>query len=162
MLGVDHGACVVVRIEVAQIVPRRLEERVHRVALAARRPAAFRAGRVDERRIARERRAFAGDRHVGRQQDRQLVVGDRHFAAALAVDDRNRRAPIALPRDEPIAQAVVDARLAPTPIAARRSAIALRARALDMPLKSSLAIKRPSSTYGCLERRGDRRRPGAR
>ena len=40
------------------------------------------------------------------------VVGHGDFAALLAVDDRNRRAPVALARDEPVAEAVVDLRFA--------------------------------------------------
>ncbi len=39
---------------------------------------------------------------------RQVLVGNGHDAAALAVDDRDRAAPVALARDEPVAQAVVD------------------------------------------------------
>ncbi len=43
-----------------------------------------------------------------RQLDRQLLVGHRHHPALIAVDDRDRRAPVALARDQPVAQAVVD------------------------------------------------------
>jgi hypothetical protein len=39
------------------------------------------------------------------QDDRQLVVGHRHVAAARAVDDRDRAAPVALARNAPVAQA---------------------------------------------------------
>ncbi len=46
------------------------------------------------------------------QLDRQLVVGHGDDAALLAVDDRDRGAPVALARDEPVAQAVVDRRFA--------------------------------------------------
>ena len=47
-----------------------------------------------------------------RQLHRQLVLGHRHDPAALAVDDRDRAAPVALARDQPVAQAVVDRRVA--------------------------------------------------
>ena len=146
----------VVRVEVAQIVPRRFEERVHRVALAARRSAA--RGHVVLTNVghARQRRAFAGDRHVGGEQHRQSVVGHGHLAALLAVHDRNRRAPIALARHEPIAQAVVDGLARRARRASRRCAIASRARSLDMPVKSPLAISRPSSTNALRRRRVDR------
>jgi hypothetical protein len=39
------------------------------------------------------------------QHHRQLVVGHRHRAAAVAVDDGDRAAPVALARDAPVAQA---------------------------------------------------------
>ena len=41
-----------------------------------------------------------------RQEDRELVVGHRDDAARVAVDDRDRAAPVALPREAPVAQAV--------------------------------------------------------
>ena len=48
------------------------------------------------------------------QQHRQLVLGDRHGAALVAVDDRDRRAPVALARDQPVAHPVLDGPAAPT------------------------------------------------
>ena len=39
------------------------------------------------------------------QFERQLLVGHRHVAAARAVDDRDRAAPVALARNAPVAQA---------------------------------------------------------
>ena len=42
------------------------------------------------------------------QQHRQVGLGHGHGAAVRAVDDRDRRAPVALARDQPVAQAVVD------------------------------------------------------
>ena len=54
---------VVLRIAEAQEVPRRVDERVHRVGLAPRRPAALRTRHVDELRHLRQRRvAAAGER----------------------------------------------------------------------------------------------------
>ena len=57
------------------------------------------------------------------EQHRQLVLGDGHRAAVVAVDDRDRAAPVALPREAPVAQAVGDRRLARAPAraATRRS-----------------------------------------
>ena len=46
--------------------------------------------------------------HVIGREDRQLVVGHGHDPVVRAVDDRNRTAPEALARDQPVAQAVVD------------------------------------------------------
>jgi hypothetical protein len=41
-----------------------------------------------------------------------LVLRNGHGAAALAVDDRERLAPVSLAREEPVAEFVVDARAA--------------------------------------------------
>ena len=113
--GVPRGL-VVQRVAVAQEVPGRVDERVHRVRLALRRPAARRAGDVDPVLGRRQRRAALGlvVLNVG-QRHRQLVLGDRHEAVALAVDDRDRAAPVALAGDQPVAQAVVDRRV-PAPL----------------------------------------------
>ena len=53
---------------------------------------------------------LAGRRHdrVGRQDHRQVLVGHGHDAARVAVDHRDRRAPVALAADQPVADAVVD------------------------------------------------------
>ena len=93
--------------------------------------------------IARERRAFARRTQTSAAaRPAGLIVGNRHFAAALAVHDRDRRAPIALARDEPIAKAEVD-RLSCRARALRGARRSRRARArCDMPVKSSLAISR--------------------
>ena len=48
------------------------------------------------------------------QDDRQVFFRDRHRPARLAVDDRDRRAPVALARDTPIAQAVLHLLVAQT------------------------------------------------
>ena len=47
------------------------------------------------------------------QQHRQLVLGHRHGAALVAVDDRDRRTPVALARDQPVAHPVLDGPAAP-------------------------------------------------
>src|SRR5690606_17112182 len=46
--------------------------------------------------------------HVGRQLDRQVLLALGHDPTAVAVEDRNRRAPVALARDQPVAQPVRD------------------------------------------------------
>ena len=100
---------VVVRIDVAQEVPRRVDERVHRVRVAQRVAAAARARDVHPLLVGGERRLPL--RRVVldvRQEQRQLVLGQRDGAARVAVDDRDRRAPVALPREAPVAQPVRD------------------------------------------------------
>ncbi len=108
--GLAERQLVVPRVGVAQVIPRRVHERVHRVRVAPRRPAAFRAGRVDERLHALEHRLTLGlvVLHVFRQQHRQLVFGHRHDAALRTVNHRNRCAPVPLARDQPVLQTVID------------------------------------------------------
>ena len=104
---------VVASVAVAQEVPGRVDEGVHRVRLAPRRPSAARALGVDPLLGGGQRRAAL--RRVVlevRQADGQVVLGDGHDAVALAVDDRDRAAPVALAGDEPVAQAVVDGAVA--------------------------------------------------
>ncbi len=108
---VDH-ALVVVRAGVAGEVPGRLDEGVHGVGFALGRCAALRAAALVELGHLRQRRAGAIRHHVFGQHDRQLVFRHRHVAAAVAMDDRDRAAPVALAADAPIAQAELGARLA--------------------------------------------------
>ena len=107
---VDHrrraGTCV------AHVVPRRIDERIHRIGLALRRLATTRACRLDEIAPLRERIAGAVGHAILGQNDRQIGFRHRHVAAGRAVDDRNGRAPVALARDAPIAQAIRDPLLA--------------------------------------------------
>ncbi len=104
--GVDR-AVVLLRREIAVEVPGRVHEGVHGVRLAPGFPSAPRAGRAHERLHLLERvSALAREGRVGREDDRQLVVGHRLHAVLLAVDDRDRRAPVALPADEPVLEAV--------------------------------------------------------
>ncbi len=100
---------VVVGVEVAQEVPRRVDEGVHGVGLAARGSATPRTGRVDPVLRRRERAAALGRvvLDVG-ELDRQLLVGHRDDAVGVAVDDRDRAAPVALAGEQPVAKAVVD------------------------------------------------------
>ena len=107
---VDHRRRV--RARVAHVVPRRIDERVHRVGLALRRLAARRARDVDEVGALAQRIAAAVGHAVLGQHDRQVLLRHRHRAARLAMDDRDRRAPVALARDAPVAQAVRRALLA--------------------------------------------------
>src|SRR5207244_2176023 len=83
-------------------------ERVHRVGLAPRGARAARAARAYPALCRGQRRAPL--RRVVLDLGQlygQLLLGHRDDAATLAVHDRNRAAPVALARDEPVAQAVV-------------------------------------------------------
>ena len=109
---------VVVRIDVAQEVPRGVDEGVHRVGLAAPLLPAAGTGHADpvlvggQRRLPLRRVVL----DVGQQQG-QLVVGHRHGPAVVAVDDRDRAAPVALAREAPVAETVRDRRRALPPSA---------------------------------------------
>ncbi len=100
---------VIVRVAVAVEIPRRIHERVHRVRLASRRPAAFRASRIHELRRGRQRRlAHSRQLRVRRQQHRQVFVRHGYHSVFRAVHHRNRRAPISLPRNPPVFQSEYD------------------------------------------------------
>ncbi len=109
LVGVVEGAVGVVGAEVAVLVPGRVDEGVHGVGLALGVLAADGALRLPEALAALERR-FAGGDEVGvlRQDNGQVFLGDRDGAVVGAVDDRDRRAPVALAADQPVAQAVGD------------------------------------------------------
>ena len=96
---------IVVRVHVAEVVGRRSGESGHGrkfVGPAFRRRPLLDAG---QRRFALLRGAEVGD---GRQFERQFVLGERAGDVVLVVD-RERLAPIALAREDGVAQAVVDA-----------------------------------------------------
>ena len=59
-------------------------------------------------RVAVERVPRLGERRVLGELYRELVDGDGHLAAVAAVNDRDGAAPVALARDAPVAQAIVD------------------------------------------------------
>ena len=108
------------RIGEAHEIPGRIDERIHRVRLARRRPAALRAGDVLPCRMAVKRIAGLIERHVVGQLDRQVFGRDRHDAANLAMDDRNRATPIALAGNAPVSELVVDLPLGLRPVAEHR------------------------------------------
>ena len=154
------------RREVAEPVPGRVDERVHRVRLAACRSAAARARRVQERLVVVERVVAAAGVVDGLgQADGQVLVRDRHDAVDRAVDDRDRRAPVALAADQPVAQAVGDLRLgqATSRPARRRSpsppssaGMPLNAPLLTRPSPAAWAMYAPSiGASAILAGRGD-------
>src|SRR5260370_33965301 len=92
-------------------MPRRARERIERVGFALALSPAFWArgvdklGNVRERRLPRARRLIVRD--IG-QHHRQLLVGNGHDSAILAVCDRDRASPASLSRNSPVAQPVAD------------------------------------------------------
>ncbi len=64
-------------------------------------------------RVAQQRVAGGGEVDVLGQHDRELRLGHRHHAAGGAVNERDRRAPVALAADAPVAQAPYGLALAP-------------------------------------------------
>ena len=102
------GSRRVGRIGEAHEIPRRIDERIHRVGLARRRATAFRAGDVLPGRMTIERIAGLIEAHVLGQLDRQILDRDRHDSAGRAMDDRDRAAPIALAGNAPVPELIVD------------------------------------------------------
>src|SRR5262249_59032493 len=103
-IWLDHSP-IVVGGAVAQKVPGRLYESIHRVGLAARVAAATRASRAAERRMAGQWRApLTAGLNVMRQHDREIFFLLRHHSASVAIEDRNQRSPGTLTPDPPVAQ----------------------------------------------------------
>ncbi len=93
--GLREGHLVVMRIAIAYVIPAGARKRIHRVGHAARRPTAFRAGRLIEVRVFGERLSRP-EIQVVREDDRQLVIGYRNIAAVVAMDHGDGVAPVAL------------------------------------------------------------------
>ena len=143
---------VVVGVAVAQEVPRRVDERVHRLRLAPAGTAALRAGDVDPVRVRSERRHTLRLVVLDvRQEQRQLVVGHRYEPAAVAVDDRDRAAPVALAREAPVAQPEVDRRLAASTLAQR-----LDDRTLRLLPRQAVELPRGDQLPALVDHRHDR------
>ncbi len=99
---------VVVRVREPVEVPRGIDEGVHGVGLALGRAATLRTFHVHEFRNRSQRRiATAGEFGHLRQFHRQLFIRHRHQAVGRTMDHRDRRAPVALPRNPPVLQAVL-------------------------------------------------------
>ncbi len=113
---VRHGArgrrYFVPRIGEAREIPGGIDKGIHGVGFALRLAAALRAGNVLPGRMMVQRVAGPVERHILRQRHRQILVRYRHDAACRAMDHRNRAAPVALPRDTPVAQAKIHLPLA--------------------------------------------------
>ena len=99
----------IVRVAVAIEIPGAVDEGVHGIGFPAGGGAAHRARHVDELGDVFERGASgAGDLDAVGQNHGELVFGYRDDAALGAVDDGDRRAPVALARDAPVLEAVGD------------------------------------------------------
>ena len=91
------------------MVPRRVDEGVHRVGLAPRRPPHAGHGRArNSSSASAATRRWARSRRPRGSSTGSSVLGHGLRAAVVAVDDRDRRAPVALAADQPVAQAVGD------------------------------------------------------
>ena len=115
---------IVVRVAVTQEVPGRVDERVHRVGFTAANRPATRA-RYEQPLLVRGERRLALRLVVVdlRQEDGQVLVRDGHRSAVVAIDDRDRAAPVALARERPV----------PQPVADRRAPAAVRPQPVDDP-----------------------------
>ena len=90
----------------AGVVPRRIDESIHRVRLAPGCRAAFRAGAVAPCRVTVQRVAGDVEGDIVGQLDGQVFLFLGHHTTGGAVDHRDRAAPIPLAGNSPVAQAV--------------------------------------------------------
>lgn len=95
----------VLRVDVSHEVPRAIHESVHSVGLPARGPTALRARRVHPIAGVYQGQTLVAQSSVqfGKHHGK-LVSGHGLTAALVAVDHRYRRAPVPLPRDQPVPQ----------------------------------------------------------
>ena len=95
---------------IAQEVPGRIHEGIHRVGIAAGALTALWAGNYSpviggsKGRLSLGRQLFTAQ--IIWQQNRQLFFRNQYFAAVFTVNHGNRRAPETLAREQPVAQAV--------------------------------------------------------
>src|SRR5215470_2043931 len=96
------------RIGESRKIPRRVDERVHRVGFALGGRAALRAVDMLPGRMVVEWIARLVERDVFWERYRQVLFGYRDNAAVVAMNDWDWTAPITLPRNTPITQAKID------------------------------------------------------
>ena len=97
----------------ADEIPARIDKRVEGVSLTPRLAAAGRAINQTPAVVPVERVAGQLERHICGQHHGQLVARNADRAALVAMDDRDRRAPVTLAAHPPIAQAILGLALAP-------------------------------------------------
>ncbi len=105
LCALSHHRIRVGRVAITHEVPRRIHERVHGVSLAA---SGFATGRTHHAFVKTFMLVQRVPRTIGntvqRQDHGQVFFGHGHSTVLIAMDDGNRRAPIALAADTPIAQ----------------------------------------------------------
>jgi hypothetical protein len=88
-------------------IPGRVDEGVHRVGFAPCRLAASGAGDMFPCRMVVERIARLVERDIIGQLDREVLSRHWNSPAIVTMDYRDRRAPVALARQSPVAQAEI-------------------------------------------------------
>ena len=109
----------------AQEIPAGIGECVERVRLAHSILAASRAADMLPACMSLQRIARRFKVHILWQSHWQLIFGNRHNPASIAVDERDRCSPIALARNAPIAQPPHSRALAPSAVLSPRNHIGL-------------------------------------
>ena len=118
LLGVDKSR-LVVRVDVAQVVPAGASPLRHRVRLAHRIKSRLRVGRMQPLLGTRQRRLAILGRPVGvdvGQRQRQQVERQRLHLPVARVDQREGLAPVTLTAEQPVPQLVVHPPLADAPL----------------------------------------------
>ncbi len=140
----------------AREIPGAVDEGVERIGLPPCRGTAARAGDVLPGRMMIQRIARPVERHVVGQYHRQLIVRHRHHAAGIAVDNRDRAAPVALPADAPVAQPPVHLALADAQTLQFGDRRPLRRLDLE-PIQEARVEDRAGTDIGLIADREDRR-----
>src|SRR2546421_11002298 len=107
---------VVVRVSITQEVPGIVHESIHRISLACSRTSTYRAGSIQKIWLIVQWRLTSWlELDMLGQPDGQLLLRYRNHTIIWTVDDWDRRTPVALAADQPVAQAIGDHELADTP-----------------------------------------------
>ena len=100
-----HHLLAVLRVAIAHEVPGRINERVHGVGLTPGGLAANRADHAGMKAFVLDQRIARAVRHAVLRQDHgQVFFRHRHGAVFAAMNDRDRRAPVALTAHTPVTQ----------------------------------------------------------
>ena len=125
----SNGRSLVARVAVPVVVPRRVDERVHRVGLA------LRAGPPHPGQVVSTNSATSASGESPRPLNRSTrgsstgrsASGTGRVPHVVAVDDRDRRPPVPLPGNAPVLQPELHGRRGRVPSLARPPAVILRA-----------------------------------
>ena len=142
------GRVFVVRVHIAEVIPAGACPLGHGIRLALGRAAAARTGCVDPVGHFRQGAFAVVGRLVAvhlREDDGQLLLGNRHPAALRAGDHRDRLAPVALTGEHPVAELVVDLSL-PQPCSMAYCFMAGMASLTVMPLRKPELTMMPVSS----------------